>query len=325
MRKSLYLLFAAFVFFSCGEEKEEGVLSSPPFKALTDSIERSPSDAGLYYRRGVMLYGRNFPEQAEQDLRKAWQLQPEESYALSLTTLLRQKSTDSALTFLQQASQKLPQSIAVKIGIARAYEQKKQADQALAICEQIIDQYPGQLDALLLKAELLKEQNRQAEAIATLEKAYSYAPDDVELVHTLAFDYAESGNPKTLALADSLIRVDVEASHAEPYYFKGVYYSNKGNQAEAIRQFDAAISHNYNFMNAHINKGIVFYEQKAYQKAAKAFELAIAISPSDADPYYWLARAQEAMNDKASARLNYQRAYELDKTMTKAAEAAKKL
>jgi tetratricopeptide (TPR) repeat protein len=220
---------------------------------------------------------------------------------------------------------KLPNSIALQIGLARGYQQKEKIDQALAVCDGIIAKFPGQLDALVLKSELLKQQNKTQEAIAVLETAYAYAPDDVELVHTLAFDYADSKNPKALKLADSLIAVDVSKRHAEPLYFKGLYHENKGNYAEAIKFFNEAIGRDYYFIDAYMDKGQCYFEQKKYPDALKTFALATTVSPTYANAYYWLAKTKEAMGDKQEAKLDYQRAYGLDKTMKEAKEAAERL
>jgi tetratricopeptide (TPR) repeat protein len=262
---------------------------------------------------------------AENDLRTAWQLDPKEENALRLTTILRQKNSDTAIAFLQQALKKLPQSISLNILLAKGYQSKKEFDKALAICEEIIQRFPGQIDALVLKSELLKQQNKNNEALSILEQAYSYAPGDVDLVHQLAFEYTEAKNPKVLSLADSLIKVDVEKRHAEPYYFKGLYYLNSNNYKEAIRQFDLAIQHNFNYINAYINKGICFYEQKKYPDALKTFQLAATVFPSEPEPYYWMAKTQQSMGNLNEARLNYQRAYGLDKTFIEAQDSADRL
>lgn len=213
----------------------------------------------------------------------------------------------------------------MQVALAQAYQDAGTSDKALAVSEAIIAAYPGQLDALVLKAEILKEKDQMAEAVAVLEIAYSLAPGDVDVVHALAFAYAETGNAKTIALADSLVSVDLEKSHAEPYYFKGVYYANKGNSTEAVKQFDLAIQRNYNFTQAYINKGIVFYDKKQFGEAVKIFRLATTVAPTEAGPYYWLGRAEEGLGEKEAARLNYQRAFALDKSFSEAKAAADRL
>src|SRR5688572_11089745 len=315
----LLICISVFFMFACNEsETSNHPLFQPPYDKITDSINNAPNDADLYFRRGSLLYSNNQNVYAEKDFRKAWELQPKEEYAVGLTAILKQKHVDTAILFLNDALKKLPNNVFLQIALARGYQQKKQPDKSIEICNQIINQYPNSIDALMLKAELLKQQNQNAEAIRALEHAYLYAPGDVELVHTLAFDYAESKNPKTLVISDSLINADTEKSHAEPYYFKGVYFSNIGNNAEAIRQFDEAISHNYNFMNAYVNKGIIYYEQKKYSDALKTLSLATTVSPDEEDPYYWIGKTYEAMGKKEEARNNYQSALNLNKEMVEA-------
>ncbi len=301
------------------------MLSEPPYRSLTDSIDKFPVVAETYYRRGQLLYSNNQLSLAESDFRKAWSLQKKEEYALSLTSILRQKNQDSALQFLQQALKQLPDNFFLQIGLARGYQQKKLYDSALTVCNTIILKYPNAIDALLLKSEILQSQNKNIEAIATLEKAYTYAPGDPELVHQLAFAYAEEKNPKVILLADSLIRADTEKRHAEPYYFKGVYYSNIANDKEAVKQFDEAISHDFNYLEAYLNKGIVYYDQKKYDEALSVFNLGISVDPSFPDFYYWLGKTYEIKKNLSEAQLNYSKAYGLDKTMVEAKASADRL
>src|SRR5690349_6881352 len=89
------ILFCVCVAVSCSnhDQDENELLSEAPYRQLTDSIKRFPRQADLDYRRGALLYSNNNMKEAEADLRTAWQLQPDETHALSLTTMLRQKNT----------------------------------------------------------------------------------------------------------------------------------------------------------------------------------------------------------------------------------------
>lgn len=325
MYKILIPCFALVFLIACSNDEKQNLLYEPPYDKISDSIDKTPKNAELYYRRGILFFQNEQLVFAEKDIRKAWSLDAKEEYALSLISILKQKNTDSAIAFIEEASKKLPGNISLQIGLARGFQQKGNLEEALNICNAIILKFPGQLDALTLKAELLKQQNKVEESLNTLETAYTFAPDDVELVHTLAFEYAEAKNSKAISLCDSLLAADIQKSHAEPNYFKGIYYSNIANYNEAIKQFDAAIQRNYYFIDAYINKGIVYYDQKKYNDALKTFGLATTVSPTYADAYYWSAKTKEAMGNKEAAKLDYERAYGLDKTMTEAKEAAEKL
>jgi tetratricopeptide (TPR) repeat protein len=324
MHKLFSFLIVLIAVAACNNKvsNKDATLSQPPYDKLTDSIDKTSRDAGLYYRRGSLLYSNGEIQLAENDLRSAWQLDEEEEYALRLTTILKQKNADTAIAFLQQALKNLPGSIALHILLAKGYESKNEMDKSLAICNDIIKKYPGQLDALMLKSEILKQQNKNKEALSMLEQAHSYAPNDVDLVHQLAFEYAEAKNSKVLTLADSLIQVDIEKRHAEPYYFKGLYYENTGNYREAIKYFDEAIQHDFNFLDAYMDKGQTYYDQKKYADALKTFQLAKKVFPSESLPYFWLGKTQQALGKKDEALLNYQRAYGLDKSFTEAKDSA---
>ena len=170
-----------------------------------------------------------------------------------------------------------------------------------------------------------QSENKNEEALRTLEKAYSYAPFDPQLAYNLAFEYAEAKNSKALSLTDSLLGFPAAQEQAEPYYIKGVYYHNVGNSAQAMQWYDRAIQQDYNFLDAHMDKGRLLFDQKKYEAAFKTFSLPATITPTYADAYYWMGRSQEALNQKEEAKLNYQRAYSLDKSLTEAKEAAQKL
>src|SRR5689334_5620749 len=159
MKNVLFFIFL-FFFLSCNQSDEKvTALTQPPYDKLTDSIQKQPQLAELYYRRGALLYQNEQVSLAKQDLQKAWQLEPTEEHALSLVTVLVKTNPDSAIQFIQSALQKLPKSVALQIGLARGYQQKGDLEKAVAVCNQVLVLYPTSLDALLLKAEILKQQN----------------------------------------------------------------------------------------------------------------------------------------------------------------------
>ena len=320
------LLFAICVIAGCNDAKESNsMLNEPPYNMLTDSIRLQPQNAGLYYRRGALLYQNSQLPAAATDLKKAWQLQPTEEHALSVATVLLKTNQDSALHFIQQALQSLPRSIALQIGLARGFQQKGDLQQALATCDQVLVLYPNSIDALLLKTEIYKNQNNHTAALQTLEKAYSYDPFDHELAYNLAFEYAEAKNSKAIPLTDSLMRSDTTGKQAQPYYLRGVYYANTGNVAQALQYYNQAIAHDYNFYDAYMDKGALLYEVKRYYEALAVFQLVNRITPTYAGSYYWAGRCHQAMGNKAEAKLAYQRAYGLDKELCEAKEAADRL
>lgn len=326
----LYIfLFPIILFAACNDEKSSSpydeILSQPPFSSITDSIRKEPDRDDLYFRRAVLLNKNNFPEPALADFRKAWSLAKQEVYAAGASNILLEKKPDSAVVFLNEAITELPNSMFLPISLARSYDVLGKTDEALKVCNTLLEKEPNQVNALLLKADLLEKKGDTSHMIASLEKAYSLIPFNREISNRLAYQYAESKNARSLRIADSLIRKDSLGIHAEPYYVKGMYYSNINDKARAIQLFDATIKKDHRFLNAYIEKGKILLDQKKTADALKTFQLANTITPSFADAWYWIGRCEELLGNKAGAKENYEKAFELDNTFIEAKEAAGKM
>ncbi|MES1218233.1 MAG: tetratricopeptide repeat protein [Bacteroidota bacterium] len=301
------------------------ILRQPPYLALTDSIKDNSGNDNLYFRRAVLLRKNELKEPALADFQKAWSLKGKEEYAANISALLLENKPDSAIVFINGALQKIPSSIFLKLDLARAYKNVNEKEKALDVCRDIIEKAPGQIDALMMQSELLEEKRDSAGSVVSLEKAYTLAPFDLELNYNLAFKYAQNRNPKAISLCDSLLKKDSTHTHAEPYYFKGVYYYNINEKDKAISFFSQAIQHDYNFLDAYLDKGRTLYEQKKINEALKVFTLASTVSPAYADAYYWIGKCLQASGKKDEAKENYQRAYGFDKTLTEAKDSADKI
>jgi tetratricopeptide (TPR) repeat protein len=315
--------------YGCRDDSEASrfseVLGKPPYASITDSIRREPLRDDLYFNRAVLLNQNNLQEPALEDFRKAWTLKKQERYALGAGTLLLDKNPDSAIAFLQDAIRQLPAAPLLHLTLARAYDARNRTDEALAVVNAVLKNYPDLVDFLKFKAALLDKKGLIHESVSALETAYFLAPYDLELNYELGFKYAETKNQKVIALMDSLGRSDSLAQRAEPLYYKGIYYSNINEKGKALELFTGAIARNYYFLNAYIEKGRVYFDQGKFNDAYRTFNLAMTVSPKFPDAYYWMGRCQEALGKKAEALQNYLRAYGLDKSFTEAKEAADKL
>ena len=328
--RALFVFVISLVAVSACNDGKSGspyddLLSRQPYANLTDSIHQSPSDADLYYRRGMLLFKNNNNPPALADLRKAWSLNKKETFAMAISNILLDGKPDSTISFLQEALKALPGSIPLHMNLVQAYAGEQKFDEALAICNTILDKHPDQPAVLMMKSDLLEQKNDSLGSIKALEQAYRLAPFNEDLCYNLAFKYAQSKDPKALTLCDSLLHYDTAERKGEPYYFKGVYYANMNNIPQALNYFDKAIQYDYTLLDAYMEKGKIFYDKKKYDEAANIFQLALRVSSTYADAYYWLGKCQEAIGQNEEAKMNYQRAYGLDKSLTEAKDAAGKL
>ena len=313
------------IFISCHNEQSNSlfseILSQPPFSKLTDSIADDQKNDELYFRRAVLLNSNNLPEPALADFRKAWSLKKQERYAIGISSLLITDHADSALQFLEKEGLKeFPGSLMLHLNKAHALVATSQFAAAIDICDEILLQLPQEVDVLKLKADIQDKIGDQAASLATLEKAYQLTPYDIELNYILALKLADAKDKRVISLCDSLAKVDSLNTHAEPAYYKGIYYSNLGQKEKAITEFSLALSRDYYFLEAYTEKAAAQYDLKKYDEALKTIQLLLTISPKLADGYYWLGKCLEAKGDREQANLNYQKALGLDKEMKEAKE-----
>lgn len=177
---------------------------------------------------------------------------------------------------------------------------------------------------LFKRAELLVLAGDTAGAIKTLE--FIVIPGELtEAGLQLANLYAETKNPKTISICDSMNKNDESKRDPNPDYLKGVYYYNINDYEKALQQFNSCIKKDYTFLDAYMEKGRIFYKQNKCNEAIKVYDLAITVSNSFADAHFWKAKCLEALGNKEDAKISYQRAYAFDKTLTEAKEAADRI
>jgi tetratricopeptide (TPR) repeat protein len=177
---------------------------------------------------------------------------------------------------------------------------------------------------LFKRAELLQLAGDTTKAIETLELIVT--PGELtEAGLQLANLYAETKNPKTLIICDAMNKNDSAGTNPNPDYLKGVYYYNLNEYDKSLEQFNSCIRKDYTFLDAYMEKGRIYFKQKKYTDAIDVYNIAINVSSTFADAYYWKGKCEEAVGHKEDAKLNYQRAFALDKTLTEAKEAAEKL
>jgi tetratricopeptide (TPR) repeat protein len=147
----------------------------------------------------------------------------------------------------------------------------------------------------------------------------------LQLAYARALRMAEGGDPATLLLCDSLLAQQGPRGGAEPYYYKGIYYTTLKQPQKAIAWFDKTIETDYNFFEAYIEKSALLIEANQYEPAYKELELLRTLSPGYAPVHYWLGKWALLQNKKQMAIRHYRLALSLDSTLTEARLALEQL
>lgn len=175
-----------------------------------------------------------------------------------------------------------------------------------------------------IMATLQFENNDTLAAIRAFEKSVDLYPKP-DVIISLGVLYAQTQNPKALAIADGLIQADKAAAQKEASFIKGLYYSYSGNKQKAIPFFDACLGLDYTFMNAYQEKAIALYDLGQYAQSIDVLTRATTLQNNFETGYYWLGRNYEKINKPAQAIEAYQTALLYDPQFIEAKDALGRL
>lgn len=154
--------------------------------------------------------------------------------------------------------------------------------------------------------------------------AHVYESPDVLLA--LANLYAETKNDRAILICSRVKALGLGREYdANCAFITGVYYARLHKMNDAVKYFDECILNSYTYMEAYIEKGLLYFDAKQYDKALEIFQMAATVNNLYADAYYYQARCYEMMNKKDSADLNFKQALQIDPTMKEAREHLKQL
>ncbi|NCI45826.1 tetratricopeptide repeat protein [Sediminibacterium soli] len=194
----------------------------------------------------------------------------------------------------------------------------------------------GQMDSLIRKDSLnygfwyrksmLQQATRDtAGALHSLRYAIRIypAPDALLAAANL---FAEKKDTTALYLARQVAAMRLGREYAaHTHFISGVYYARTGQRQKAIASFDNCIAADFNYMEAYMEKGFLYFDNKQVNEAAQVFKTVITIRNTYADGYYWLAKCQEALGNQTEAIDNYRRAVQLDPALKEAGQALARL
>lgn len=321
----ILLLMAACNSSGKKNDGKEVLFSKPPFATITDSINKFPDNAQLYFERAQLLSQNNLHEVATEDYKKSWQLKPDETTAVEYASNLSiSGKLNDEVSFLQKAIQQFPASGEIKRILGDSYVQSGQSKAALGLYDNMIKNDANDFEAWYEKGLLFEQLKDTVKAIESLRNAFNIQPTSTYALE-LAHLYAETNNVAALSLCDEVIKRDSARELIDPFFIKGIYYSNTQKYPQAVSEFDSCIERDWKFNDAYIEKGIAFFKQNNYDVAMNTFRMAATVSNSNADAYFWIGRCYEAINKKEDAIQYYQRAAGLDKDFTEARERIKKL
>lgn len=235
-------------------------------------------------------------------------------------------SISAAIEAHRKELKQYPDSLPLYITLAQLEQLAGNAANSLQTLETLLRKDSTLAEAWYRKATVQLALHDTAAATRSLQKSIQYAGDATPVQLELGFLYADRTDSKSLAIADYLLTQAADPGvHTQARFMKGIYYSNAGDPVKAIAAYDSSIVHDYTFIDAYIEKGILQYQQKSFEAALKTFEQARTISSTHAEAYLWTAKCYEALRNKPEAADYYKKTIGLDDQMKEAADGLRRV
>jgi tetratricopeptide (TPR) repeat protein len=210
-------------------------------------------------------------------------------------------------------------------GIEQLVE-KKQYGKAIAQIDVLLKKNANNPGWLYMKADALEKTGDTSNAILFYENAIRSAGVFMDAEMRVVHLYAQTGNEKTIKLCDDLLKTPAAFRlRSDILLIKGIYYAKILNYKKAVSTYDQLIREDYSYLDAYIEKGLVYYDQAKFAEAHKVFAKSTEVSNKFADGYFWMAKTEEKMNKNTEAINNYKRTLALDQSIEEAREALKRL
>ncbi len=226
---------------------------------------------------------------------------------------------------LQKQLQLFPDSAGLRLQYAFLLDSVAMYKDALAQMDTLVQKDSANYGVLFARGEIAEDAQDTLLALKSYAAAARiYESPDVLLA--LANLYAEQKNDRAILLCSRVKALGQGREYdAHAAFITGVYYARSHKGDEALQYFDECIAASYTYMEAYIEKGLVYFDKQQYDKALKVFRFASTVNNLYADAYYYMARCYEMMNKKDSAVLRFKQSLQLDPTLDAAKERLKKL
>jgi tetratricopeptide (TPR) repeat protein len=225
---------------------------------------------------------------------------------------------------LKNAIKEFPDSPMLVQNLIEMYSDEGDYDSALSLTDQQIKKDSGNAYLWNMKATLLFENEDTLNAIKSLEHAINIYPIPEYLV-ALGTIYAERKNPKSLMIADGLLKANRVKTGKDAMFVKGLYYSYTDDKKKAIAYFDSSLQMDFTYMFSYREKAIALYDLGQYEEALGVLKKAVTIQNNFDEGYYWMGKCLEKLGRTDDAIQSYQTALLYDKNFTEAKEALAKI
>jgi tetratricopeptide (TPR) repeat protein len=302
----------------------------------TQAIRLEPDCAEYFADRGTAYYAQEDDANAIADFTQAIRLDPNDARSFhdrgNVYYYVR-KDYANAIADFTQAIRLDPNDARCFHDRGNAYYSQDDYANAIADYTQAIRFKPDYVDALYWRGQTYSKQGDYTEAIADFTQAIQLKPNEAEYFYNRGYAYLSKGD-NTTAINDFSEAIKCNPDENVFYTQRARAYYNSGNLDLAIKDATTLIHNNPNDGSAYYIRGCYYHDQvvdaarldnnHAMRHAAQAAlqDLNAAIIHGALDvfktyPYSIRSNVYLALNNVAQAKMDYQRALQIDPYLDK--------
>lgn len=269
---------------------------------LTQALKLNPSNAQLYYFRGLAQIKLKYAQAAIEDFTQAISLNPQYVEAYYQRGHIYYYLRDG-----QKAIEDYRKIISLNSNEALAYlycgivrNTQGQIQAAINNYNQALYIRPDYTEAYLYRGISFDQLGDLYKAIENYNQALCICPELTEaysrrgLAHHRLENYQE-------ALKDYSQVVLINPKNVQIYYHRGLIYENLSEYQKALKDYDQALKINPAFAEAYYNRANVHYTLGNYQQALEDLNALLRINPNDAKAYNKRSSVRAALKDYQGA------------------------
>jgi tetratricopeptide (TPR) repeat protein len=198
----------------------------------------------------------------------------------------------------------------------RALQAMNQPEKALTSLNEALAADPKFVDPLVAISELQADEQKHAEAVASLQKALAIAPQNVIVLRHLVVEATKASTGRISVDAASALS-EKSPNNPDDLDLAGaaLLEENSAGASVVLEKYVALRADN---AKAWLGLGIAYVQQKRFAEAGKPLERSVELDPSLAEGEYQLGVVAKAVSTSEEAIKHFQRAVELQPKHAKA-------
>jgi len=281
--------------------------------AVLEGAPEDISDPRFFLYRAALRLSVGRVESAQSDVEKALRLDPGNSSAFALQSIIAvvQNDKDQALSLAQKAIETDPQSASARLALSYALQARFDVQGALKSLQEAVKRNPGNSLVRARLSEMWLSVRNLGKALDTAKKAVDLNPRLARTQTVLGFAYL---NQIKIQEAKKAFEEAIKLDQADPLPRLGLGLAiiRDGDLKAGRREIEiaASLDPNDSLLRSYLGKG--YYEEKRDKLAKDELAIAKELDPQDPTPWFYDAIRKQTVNRPVEALQDLERSIELN-------------